>query len=255
MLPPTYEDRFAICTEGGVLEVEALSLAQQCASLLLRPAAGHAERRRHDRRDRIRYNRTSPMRYFIAACVEPLKWPYAYLHKGRNPCPIFAYMDVESCDEAKPHTERNVVMRRTGLVQNEQYTTLRSRLHHKSLPKCRSCHAPIHKSEVVCPWCGANRKTPVTGTTQPLPKLPAPAPWYREYDRLLPGVLLTFFQVRLWLWLWPLPAYADRRIMLFYYAMVLSLAAALFYHCRWTFRLVVALAGLLFCWALRAAMG
>jgi hypothetical protein len=151
-------------------------------------------------------------------------------------------------------------MPRAGRIQNEQYTIFRSRLHHKSLPACRSCHAPIHPSEVVCPWCGAQRKTPITGITQPLPKLPAPAPWYRSYDQLLPGVLLTLFQARLWLWLWPMPRYAvasraaDPRFTVFYYAMVFALAATIFCQCRSTFRLVVALIGLLFCWGIRALM-
>ena len=151
-------------------------------------------------------------------------------------------------------------MRRAGRVQNEQYTILRSRLHRKSLPECRSCHAPIHRNEVVCPWCGADRKAPATGATQPLPKLPTPASWYRAYDRLLPGLLLTFFQARLWLWLWPMPEHAvayrsaDPRFTVFYYAMVFALAGAVFYHCRWTFRLILALIGLLACWLLRSVM-
>jgi hypothetical protein len=148
-------------------------------------------------------------------------------------------------------------MRRSGLVQNEQYATFRSRMHRKSLPECRSCHAPIHHDEVECPWCGANRKTPMTGVTQPLPKLPAPVPWYRAYDQLLPGVLLTIFQAKLWLWLWPMPQYAvanhaaDPRFTVFYYATVFVLAATMFYHCRWMFQFVIALSGLLFCWIIR----
>jgi hypothetical protein len=152
-------------------------------------------------------------------------------------------------------------MHRAGRVQNEQYTTLYSRLHHKSLPECRSCHAPIHRSEAVCPWCGANRTKPVIGVTQRLLSPPAPVPWYRSYDQLLPGVLLTLFQARLWLWLWPMPRYAvashaaDPRFTAFYYAMVFAVAATVFYQCRWTFRLVVALVGLLFCWGIRALMG
>jgi hypothetical protein len=170
-------------------------------------------------------------------------------------------MHVESCERPRLTQGKKRTMPRAGRIQNEQYTTLRSRLHRKLLPECRSCHAPIHKSEVVCPWCGADRKTPVTGTTQPLPKLPVPAPWYRAFDRLLPAVLLTFFQARLWLLLWPMPEHAvgyrsaTPQFMLFYYAMALALAAAVFYHCRWMFRLVIALGGLLFCWALRAAIG
>lgn len=152
-------------------------------------------------------------------------------------------------------------MRRAGRIQSEQYTTFRSRLHHKSLPECRSCHAPIHESEVVCPWCGAQRKIPVTGITQPLPKLPTSAPWYRSYDQLLPGVLLTIFQARLWLWLWPMPRYvvashaADPRFTVFYYAMVFAIAATVFYQLQWALRLVVALLGLLACWGIRALMG
>src|SRR5689334_20510699 len=145
-------------------------------------------------------------------------------------------------------------MRRAARIQSEQYTTFRSRLHQKSLPECRSCHQPIHKSEVVCPWCGADRKTPTTGVTRPLPKLPAPAPWYRAYDQLLPGVLLAFFQARLWLWLWPMPEHAvgyrsaTPQFTLFYYAVVCALAAAVFYHCRWMLTFAVALGGLLVCW-------
>ena len=157
-------------------------------------------------------------------------------------------------NRAKFQHRKKHIMRRAGRIQNEQYTTFRSRLHQKSLPECRSCHAPIHKSEVVCPWCGADRKAPITGATQPLPKLPAPAPWYRFYDQLLPGVLLTIFQARLWLWLWPMPQYAvasrtaDPRFTVFYYAMVFAIAATIFYQCRWMFKFVVALGGLLFCW-------
>ena len=168
-------------------------------------------------------------------------------------------MDVESCERS--HIERSVVMRRTGLVQKEQYTTFRSRLHRTSLPACRSCHAPIHKREVVCPWCGANRTTPTTGTTQPLPTLPSPTPWYRAYDRLLPAVLLACFQARLWLWLWPMPEHAvgyrtaTPQFVLFYYAMAVALVAAIFYHCRWPLRLSIALGGLFFCWMLRVLMG
>ena len=152
-------------------------------------------------------------------------------------------------------------MRRTGRIQSEQYKTFYSRIHRKSLPECRSCHAPIHPTERVCPWCGADRKTPVTGATQPLPKLLAHAPWYRAYDQLLPGALLTIFQARLWLWLWPMPRYAvashaaDPRFTVFYYTMVLAIAATIFYHCRWMLQFAIALAGLIFCWVLRALIG
>ena len=148
-------------------------------------------------------------------------------------------------------------MRRAARIQSEQYTTFRSRLHRKSLPECRSCHAPIHKSEVVCPWCGANRKAPITGATQPLPKLPPPAPWYRAYDRFLSGVLLAFFQARLWLWLWPMPEHAvgnrtaAPEFILFYYAMLCALIAAVFYQCRWVLWFGSALIGLLVCWILQ----
>jgi hypothetical protein len=170
-------------------------------------------------------------------------------------------MYIESCDEAHCliHGKKRS-MHRAGRVQNEQYTIFRSRLHHKLLPECRSCHAPIHRNEAICPWCGAQRTKPVTGVTQQLPRLPAPAPWYRSYDQLLPGVLLTLFQARLWLWLWPMPQYAvashaaDPRFTVFYYAMVFALAATVFYQCRWTLRLGVALIGLLACWIFRVFM-
>src|SRR5689334_4697920 len=112
-------------------------------------------------------------------------------------------MYVEYMSACEPYTQkRRHRMTRAKRVQPDTYTAFRSRLHRKSLPVCRSCHEPIHESEVVCPWCGAKRTTPATGITQPLPTLPPPAPWYRDYDQMLPGVLLTFFQTRLWLWLW-----------------------------------------------------
>jgi hypothetical protein len=152
-------------------------------------------------------------------------------------------------------------MRRAARIQHEQYTILRSRLSYKSLSACRSCHAPIHRQEATCPWCGADRKSPVTGATQRLPKLPAPNPWYRSYARLLLGFLLTLLQAKLWLWLWPMPhvlAGASRagepHLDLFYYAVVIALGATLCLHYRLTRRALFALIGLLFCWLLRALM-
>jgi hypothetical protein len=151
-------------------------------------------------------------------------------------------------------------MRRAGRIQNEQYTIFRSRLHHKSLPECRSCHAPIHQSEAVCSSCGANRKTPITGTTQPLPNLPAPAPWYSHYAPLMFGLLLTLLQARAWLWLWPMSQVAatDRagepHFNMFYYAVVITLGATICLHYRLTLRAGIALVGLLFCWGIRALM-
>jgi len=176
-----------------------------------------------------------------------------------NPCPIFPYMLVESCGETVPSHRKKRTMSRAKRLQSEQYTILHSRLH-KSIPLCRTCHSPVHRGTPICPWCGANRAKPVTGVTEQLPTLPAPAPWYRAYDRLLPAVLLTFFQARLWLWLWPMPEHAvgyrtaTPQFMMFYYAMAFAFAAAVFYQCRWAFRLGVALIGLLFCWVIRALM-
>lgn len=90
--------------------------------------------------------------------------------------------------------------------------------------------------------------------------LPAPAPWYRAFDRLLPAVLLLFFQARLWLWLWPMPEHAvayrtaTPQFTLFYYAMAFALVAAVFYNARWMYWLLVALCGLLGCWGIRVLM-
>ena len=168
-------------------------------------------------------------------------------------------MYVESCERS--HIERSVVMRRTGLVQKEQYATFRARLHRTSLPACRSCHAPIHKREVVCPWCGANRKTPTTGVTQPLPRLPEVAPWYREYAPLVCGLFLVVLQARVWLWLWPLQQIVsasragEPHINLFYYAAVLALATAICFQYRLMLRAFIALICLLLCWVFRALMG
>lgn len=176
-----------------------------------------------------------------------------------NPYPIFAYMYVESCE--RHLTRKRRMMSRAKRIQSEQYTIFRSRLHRKSLPECRSCHEPIHANEVVCPWCGAHRKEPVTGSTQPLPKLPSPTPWYRAYDQLLPAVLLVLFQARLWLWLWPMPEHAVGyrtavpEFTLFYYAMVCALLAALFYHCRWIVWLSAMLICLVICWMVQAVLG
>jgi hypothetical protein len=170
-------------------------------------------------------------------------------------------MDVESCDEAHCLTQgKKRSMHRAGRVQNEQYTIFRSRFHRKSLPECRSCHAPVHRGEEVCPWCGANRTKPVTGVTQQLPKLPAPVPWFDHYTRLMIGLLLTLLQASVWLWLWPLPhlAATDRggepHFNLFYYAVVIALGATICLHCRWTLQLGIALVALLMCWMLRAVM-
>ena len=151
-------------------------------------------------------------------------------------------------------------MRRAARIQNEQYTILRSRLPYKPLLACRACYAPIHRNELVCPWCGADRKTPVTGVTQPLPKLPKPAVWYRQYTPLLFGLLLTLLQARLWLWLWPLSQVAsisragEAHFNMFYYAMACALGATICLHYRLTLRSWMALIGLLACWGIRALM-
>ena len=172
-------------------------------------------------------------------------------------------MDVESCVEARSRLTQGKkrFMRRAARIQNEQYTILRSRLSYKSLSECRSCHAPIHRQEATCPWCGANRKMPVTGVTQRLLRPPARAPWYRSYDRLLLGLLFTVLQARVWLWLWPMPRVlavtsraGEPHLNMFYYAVVIALGATLCLHYRLTLRAIFALIGLLVCWILRALM-
>jgi hypothetical protein len=152
-------------------------------------------------------------------------------------------------------------MRRTAKIQNDRYTTFRTRLHQTSLPECRSCHEPIHTNEGVCPWCGAKRATPATGITQPLPRLPEVAPWYHEYAPLVCGLFLVVLQARAWLWLWPLPQIpailrtSESHINLFYYAVGLALATVICFQYRLTRHSCMALLCLLLCWAYRALIG
>jgi hypothetical protein len=151
-------------------------------------------------------------------------------------------------------------MHRAKRVQAEQYTILRSRLQRKLVPECRTCHSPVHRGTPICPWCGANRAKPVTGVTERLPSLPAPVPWFRHYAPLLLGLLLTLFQARVWLWLWPMPQLAatgrggEPHFNVFYFAMLIALGATVCLHYRWTFKLVIALITLLFCWTIRVFM-
>jgi hypothetical protein len=97
--------------------------------------------------------------------------------------------------------------------------------------------------------------------TERLPALPAPSPWLRRYAGLIVGLLLTLLQARAWLWLWPLPQAAtisragDPHLNIFYYAVVIALGATACMHYRLWLRAGVALAGLLFCWGVRALMG
>jgi hypothetical protein len=84
-------------------------------------------------------------------------------------------------------------------IQSEQYSILRSRLQRKSQPACGACHTPLQPAAAICPRCGANRAKPVTGVTQQLPRLPAPAPWFRRFELLILGVRLSLFQASVWL--------------------------------------------------------
>src|SRR5215213_8044689 len=169
-------------------------------------------------------------------------------------------MHVESCDEVFSSLAQGKKrsMYSAQRKSNEQYTILHSRLQYKKSKLCRACHAPVHRGEATCPWCGANRKMPVTGVTQRLPRLPAPVPWFRRYARLMIGLLITLSQAGMWLWLWPLPHVSavtnrtvDPRFLVFYYAVIIALVATMCLHYRWTLRASIALVGLLVCWMIR----
>src|SRR5262245_36183058 len=120
-------------------------------------------------------------------------------------------------------------MHRAKQIQTEQYTMLRSRLKRRS--SCRTCHTPLWPSTEICPVCGANRLEPATGVTQHLPKLGDPVSRFRQYIKIWLGLFLTLCQAGVWLWLWPLPHLAvtgregEPHLMVFYYAVVLSLVA------------------------------